>query len=698
MFKVHFRRMLIAMIIGGLLGGFFAMRSPKVYEGTVQLVAGSPPIQVDSNMPLEVRKVLLPGMLNDLDSDTGALKSERIFTEALERASKELDESDLASAKSFNELYPLYDLDVPQSLNSYAPDQTRVVKIKVKAYSPEAAASIANNIAFAFADYRKQKAKSAVASALNIVQTGAKNAKSELDKIDEQYRNLKLGAGITELQGNSEVLTQTREALRQKRNSVETEFAANQAELASLESSLAITPKYTKSGEMQQPDPLIENVRTQISSARSELATLQQTYEDDSPFVVRQKEKVAALEKQLTDGSKKPSTILNSSSNSLSQVYVDLQAKVAASKAKMKALTNSIDPLNRQILEVEQRIAQVPGLETKNYELQRKRLVYEEEYQKNTKYSQELLLARDGKSSQILSTADKDRIILPVAPDMKKYIVLAAILFGLVGLAYSFAIESFKLPVHTSWQLAELTSLPVAAAVPQLSRGLLKRHAAEIVRSDFRPMESFRYMAFSMLAQPDRTKVILFTAVGEEVDSSIAAAELGVAMARTGARTIVVDADLRVPRLSELFQVVNRSGVAEILSRTMLPGEHTDLFVATEHDHLLILPAGAMVTNGLAEIQTAHVNALIEDLRDKADCVIINCPPVDVFADASRLARYVDQTCLVVSAKTTSFRAIPVAQEILSKSGAHNVTLVLNNASPTEEPFGTRSGVGLMRR
>jgi Mrp family chromosome partitioning ATPase len=104
------------------------------------------------------------------------------------------------------------------------------------------------------------------------------------------------------------------------------------------------------------------------------------------------------------------------------------------------------------------------------------------------------------------------------------------------------------------------------------------------------------------------------------------------------------------------------------------------------------------MNTGLADMQTAHMNALIEDLRDKADTVIINCPPVDVFADASRLAQYVDQICMVISAKSTSYRAIPIAQEILTKSGAKNITIVLTNASPTEEPFGVRSGTGLARR
>ncbi|MCX6341800.1 MAG: hypothetical protein NTU72_05400 [Fimbriimonadales bacterium] len=71
MLKVHLRRMLLATLVGGLLGAYYAYQSPKVYEASVQLVAGSPTLAIDPNMPLEVRKVLLPGIMNDLDSDTG---------------------------------------------------------------------------------------------------------------------------------------------------------------------------------------------------------------------------------------------------------------------------------------------------------------------------------------------------------------------------------------------------------------------------------------------------------------------------------------------------------------------------------------------------------------------------------------------------------------------------------------------------
>ena len=231
-----------------------------------------------------------------------------------------------------------------------------------------------------------------------------------------------------------------------------------------------------------------------------------------------------------------------------------------------------------------------------------------------------------------------------------------------------------------------------------MPKPLARRHYAEIRDGSFKPIESFRYMAFSMMAKENRPGVILFTAVGEDVDSTGAAAEFAVAMSKTGSKTALVDCDLRLPRLSELFGVEGRSGVAEILGRTILPGESTDLFVSTEHDNLLILPAGAASASGLSDFNTSHMSGLIEDLRGKADTVVINCPPVDVFADASRLAQYVDEVCMVISAKTTSYRAIPVAQEILHKSGAKEMSIVLTNGSPTEEPFGARSGASIAKR
>jgi uncharacterized protein involved in exopolysaccharide biosynthesis len=113
MFKVHLRRTLFFAILFGLLGFILTLKTQKIYEATVQLQAGSPTITADQSMPFEVRRVLLPGVLNDLDSDTGILKSQRVFREGLLKAAREIRKEELATPAAFEELFPLFDLERP---------------------------------------------------------------------------------------------------------------------------------------------------------------------------------------------------------------------------------------------------------------------------------------------------------------------------------------------------------------------------------------------------------------------------------------------------------------------------------------------------------------------------------------------------------------------------------------------------------
>ena len=698
MLKVHIRRTLFAAIIAGLVGFLIAYRSPKLYEAVVEVMAGSPVLPADQTMPIEVRKVLSTGITHDLDSDVGIVRSQRVFDNGLKGAAKELGRDEIASAKSFSELYPMFDVEVPGSLNQYAPEQMRVVKIKVKAYRADEAAAIANNVATAFAKYRTDRSRDAVRGALDMVSTQAKTAKRKLDAIDKQFRELKLNNHIVDVQSANVSMTDELARLRDRKIVATNELAAAVAELNSVRRSLASTPKIIHGSDNVELDPVVNNYRQMVAQSETELETIRQQYTDDAPVVIHAKEKYEGLKKKFEAEERRGKTVKASSLTVPNSVYYELQGREATAKAKVDAIRQEMPSITTAILVAENKAAGYPVMESKIFDLSRNRLVEEETFQKNQKWADEMQNVSGGQTSQIESTADAEKVGDPVAPDTKKYVILAAIVGSLIGLAYSFAIESFRLPVHTSWQLAELTALPVAASIPMMPKPLARRHYAEIRDANFKPIESFRYMAFSMMAKENRPGVILFTAVGEDVDSTGAAAEFAVAMSKTGSRTALVDCDLRLPRLSELFGVQGRSGVAEVLGRTILPGESTDLFVATEHENLMILPAGAASASGLSDFNTSHMSGLIEDLREKADTVVINCPPVDVFADASRLAQYVDEVCMVISAKTTGYRAIPVAQEILHKSGAKEMSIVLTNGSPTEEPFGSRTAASVARR
>ena len=698
MLKVHIRRTLFAAIIAGLVGFLIAYRSPKLYEAVVEVLAGSPTLGSDQTMPIEVRKVLLAGMIHDLDSDIGTIRSQRVFNDGLKGAAKELGRDEVASAKSFQDLYPMFDVEVPGSLNQYAPEQMRVAKIKVKAYRADEAAAIANNVATAFANYRTDRSKQAVKGALDMVSAQSKLAKAKLEAIDKQFRELKLKGKIVDFQSANVQMGDELARLHDRKNVAVNELAAATAELASVRKSVSRMRPDIPGQKAREIDPTVNNYRQMMAQAETELENVRLQYTDDAPVVIHAKEKYEGLKKKFETEEAKNRTISSTTLTVPNSVYLELQGREATARAKVDSIRQEMPSIESSIFLAENKAAGYPVMESKVFDLSRNRLVEEESFQKNQKWVEELQNVSEGQTTQIESVSDADKVGDPVAPDTKKYVILAAIVGSLIGLAYSFAIESFRLPVHTSWQLAELTALPVAASIPMMPKPLARRHYAEIRDANFKPIESFRYMAFSMMAKENRPGVILFTAVGEDVDSTGAAAEFAVAMSKTGSRTALVDCDLRLPRLSELFGVQGRSGVAEVLGRTILPGESTDLFVATEHENLMILPAGAASASGLSDFNTSHMSGLIEDLREKADTVVINCPPVDVFADASRLAQYVDEVCMVISAKTTGYRAIPVAQEILHKSGAKEMSIVLTNGSPTEEPFGSRTAASIARR
>ena len=691
MFKVHLRRVAIFVLIAGVIGWLVGSRMPKIYEAVVEIQVGSANTSLDSNLPTSIKTLLLPSLLNDLDSDIGVLRSTRVFSDGLNQASINLNRPDLRSNTMYLELFPKYEVEIPTGISTYAQVQTRVVKLKVKAYDPEAATEIANQVAYAFSDIRKQRIRGALGDSLSTLEAQVKTSKAELVRIDQEYQKIKMNRKVGDFTEESRILATLVEQLKDRRDQAEINLESTRKQLVTMQQQVSSEPLYVKGSASASEDPAVNLTRQQLAQSESELDEAKRTYLDDSTQVRAAQEKVDSVKKRLASTKKDTKKVDSGDVQSMNPLREELRGQVASLKADLVRYQNEVAGLNANIAEREAQVQSLPGDEIKIQQLLRDRSVAEEKYIKGSGYITEFGNAMEGRSVPIISLARAERAKDPVAPDVRRWVIFMCVGGAFLGIVFSFALESFRLPVHTSWQLSELTSLPVAASVPALPKPVQRRHTSEIVQSSFRPIESFRYMAFSTFAKENRPKVIMFTSVGQEVDSSASAAEFAVAVARTGAKTILVDCDLRESSLTKIFGAAGRTGVSDILGRTVLPGENKDIYTVTQHENLLLLPSGSSANSGLLDYVTSHVQVLFDQLREESDMVVINCPAVDVFSDAARMASFVDETALVVSAKSTSYRAIPVAQEILSRSGAKQVSIVLVNASSSDEPFGSRA-------
>jgi len=191
--------------------------------------------------------------------------------------------------------------------------------------------------------------------------------------------------------------------------------------------------------------------------------------------------------------------------------------------------------------------------------------------------------------------------------------------------------------------------------------------------------EAFRTLRtnlmFSSLEHPLTT--LLVTSPAPEEGKSTTLANLAVSLAQGGRTTILVDCDLRRPRQHELFGVPAEPG----LTNAILDKVDAPKLVATAVEGLWLLPAGAVPPNPADLLGSRRMDAIIANLKTRADLVLFDAPPVIAVTDAALLASKLDGVLLVVSAGRTQRDHALQAKNLLEKIHVRIVGAVLTNAA-----------------
>jgi non-specific protein-tyrosine kinase len=181
-------------------------------------------------------------------------------------------------------------------------------------------------------------------------------------------------------------------------------------------------------------------------------------------------------------------------------------------------------------------------------------------------------------------------------------------------------------------------------------------------------------------------QTVLLTSADEVGEKSIAVANLAVVMAQTGARVLVVDGDLRRPQQHELFGVSNHKGLSTWLAE---PGSPP--IQESSLENLWVLPAGPTPANPAALLSTRHLESVLTDLRDRAEMILVDAPPVLAVTDAALWASKVDGVILMLYAGRTQREHAQRAKAVLEKVQAHLLGAVLLNAEQDVAVAGYRS-------
>lgn len=308
-----------------------------------------------------------------------------------------------------------------------------------------------------------------------------------------------------------------------------------------------------------------------------------------------------------------------------------------------------------------------------------------------------------------VSQGDSGYTLTQLAPVKDELVIKRQMKFlmagGAVGLGLVLAISYFRemrdTTVKSVDEIRDQLHLPILGEVPTFADSEAAVDESEFApalwyyyRPASREAEAFRSLRTSLLLKTDRSgaKVLQMTSAEPGDGKTTSISNLALAIAQTGRKVLIVDADLRRPTVHKLFGLVNAIGLGDVLA------EEIDAQTAireTRISNLSIMTAGTLPENPSEMLMSRRFTELLKQLRDEYDYILIDTPPLVVVSDPSVIASTVDSVLLVVRVDKNRRGVIRKVQQIIQTNGI-KVTGILANGVFTgrfgQYDYGTGEG------
>ena len=281
----------------------------------------------------------------------------------------------------------------------------------------------------------------------------------------------------------------------------------------------------------------------------------------------------------------------------------------------------------------------------------------------------------------------------PSKPNKPRNLLLGIILglFGGIGLAFflEYLDNTIKLPEDVEDRLG----LPVLGMVPE-SEGLPENGAAPPVPIDMdTPIgESYKALrsAIQLSSQAEPPKALLITSVLPREGKTTTAIHLAMAMSQLDRKVLLMDADLRRPRISNFFAIDNAKGLSTYLAGV------TDMKIAHKdvRRNLDVIPSGPCPPNPSELLASERYKTLIKLLKEKYDTVIIDSPPLLSVSDALPISKLADGTIVIVRSAETTWDAFEKGIKKLDDIQAKLAGIVINAVNIRTSGYGYYSQYG----
>ena len=362
----------------------------------------------------------------------------------------------------------------------------------------------------------------------------------------------------------------------------------------------------------------------------------------------------------------------------LASRQLELKTKAASLQSQLSSLRLSKQQADNQFLNI-------PGLQQTFMELKRKLELKSEAYDYLLERKQELKISE---AEEIAPWRVLNAPFLPtkpVSPNIRQGLVQALIAGGFLGVATAFILQQLDQSVKQVEEIKQITKLPLLGVIPKVAEPRIDANI-HTTRKSYSYYSSFteglRSLAMNLrylVGNDGQIKTLAVTSSTSAEGKSTISHNLGIVLSEFDLKVLIVDADLRKPKLHKLARISNEAGLSEAIT-TEQPWK--DYVRSGSVANLDFITAGATSPNPIALLNSEKMKQLVEEWEEVYDYIIIDTPPIGVIADAKSLASEVDSMLFVSGIQRATRKAISNSLEILYGSQCHVAGVVANMVDP----------------
>lgn len=551
---------------------------------------------------------------------------------------------------------------------------THLIDISIRRPAPAQAATIVNATVSAFLENNRSRRLGISEEGLAELRRQADRLRQNLDIATENLQVFMVENRILSFERTQNVILDRLRDLSRELNQTEPRRMILEARIQTAENAIQQGQRIENLPEIID-SPVIRQMKSELARLELDYSQKLQRFGDEHPQLLATEHQMDAMRTRLA---------------------LEARTVLDAIRLEYQQVLRQEELLRESIQEQEAEVVRFNGLAAEYNLLNQTQKSIENTYHRIIRRIEEIDINRMGGQGDnvfIISSASVPTV--QAYPAKTRNMLATLFIAGALSVAICFFLDYMDTTIKLDHDVTTLLGAPVLAGIPNVHRELPEDDNPDLFmlqnpRSHF--AEAFRALrtALAFCMQGKQLHRVVISSVMPSEGKSLTAISLAIAQAQSGRKVLLIDADLRKPRLHTVFQSTTTAGLSALLQEQDSPVPQA-LIQSTPIDNLSFLPAGPVPSNPVEMLDSQRFDELLNELSASYDFLVIDSPPGISLVDALVMAKRTDGLLLVLRSFVTQKRAAQFVVNRLAEAKIDLLGVVLNHIDMPQHQYYTNN-------